>query len=306
MRISPVWFLLLEIPLLHASNTSGLKMIVRHTFEGISSDQTMYLHGDRRRTEYRNWTGGAKRWDGSTDVHYGPRLASITRCDLGQAFDLNLDAGEYVAYPHPPKPLSKEETEARGLKVPEFAASGKPTLRMETTTVDTGERKEFFGHTARHIITTRKQTPLEGSKSDAQQTVTDGWYIDLDTSISCDRQRLEGKRVHAHSFLAAGNMPVEKIEFIDKGEPEGGFAIEWKITSLEANTPGNGVKKVHTSTNEMRMTQLEEGPLDPALFAIPAGFRQVEHIEPNPPAILPSPWRLVWDRFTSNVKRLFN
>jgi hypothetical protein len=111
--------------------------------------------------------------DGSTDAHYGPRLASITRCDLGQAFELNLDTGEYVAATHPPKPLSKEETEALGLKVPEFAASGKPTLRIETTTVDKGERKEFFGHTARYVITTRKQIPLEGSKSDAQQTVTD-------------------------------------------------------------------------------------------------------------------------------------
>jgi len=51
--------------------------------------------------------------------------------------------------PHPPKPLSKEQTEALGLKGPQFAASGKPTLRIEITTVDTGERKEFFGHTAK-------------------------------------------------------------------------------------------------------------------------------------------------------------
>jgi hypothetical protein len=305
MRVSPAFFLLLAIPLLHASNTPGLKMIFQHTFEGISSDQTVYLERDRKRTEYRNWTGGAKRVDGSTDVHYGPRLASITRCDLGQAFDLNLDTGEYVATPHPPMPLSKKETEALGLKVPEFAASGKPTLRIEATTVDTGERKEFFGHTARHIITTRKQTPLEGSKSEAQQMVTDGWYIDLETGISCDRQRPEGKRDHAHVLLAAGNTPVEKIEFIANGAPETGFAIQWKITSV-AFTLRDGTKKEHTSSSEMRMTQLVEGPLDAALFAVPTGFRQVEHIERNPPPILPSQWSLAWDRFTTSVKRLFD
>jgi hypothetical protein len=303
MRVLHACFLLLGIPLLHAANTPSLKMIVRHTFEGISSDQTVYLQRDCKRTEYRNWTGGTKRLDGSTDVHYGPRLASITRCDLGQAFDLNLDTGEYVATPYPPKPLSKKETEALGLKVPEF---GKPTLRIETTTVDTGERKEFFGHTARHIITTRKQTPLESSKSDAQQTVTDGWYIDLETNISCDRQSPEGKGVHAHVFLAAGNMPVEKIEFIDNGAPETGFAIQWKITSVEAFTLRDGTKKEHISSSEMRMTQLVEGPLDTALFAVPTGFRQVERIERNPPPILPSQWSLAWDRFTASVKRLFN
>src|SRR5207253_1502333 len=104
MRVSPVWFLILGIPLLRASNASGLKMTVRHTSEGISSDQTFYIEKDRRRAEYRNWIG----------VHYGPQLASITRCDLGQMFELNLDAGEYVAGSYPPKPLSKEEREARG------------------------------------------------------------------------------------------------------------------------------------------------------------------------------------------------
>ncbi len=296
MRISPVWFLILGIPLLRASNASGLKMTVRHTSEGISSDQTFYIEKDRRRAEYRNWIG----------VHYGPQLASITRCDLGQMFELNLDAGEYVESSYPPKPLSKEEREGRGLKVPDLLASGKPTLRIEITTVDTGERKEFFGHAARHIITTRKQIPLEGSRSDAQQTVTDGWYIDVDTSISCDRHMPEGKRVHAHAFLTAGNMPIEKIEFIDNGVPEEGFAIEWKITSREAIALPDGAKKEHTSSREMRLTQFVEGPLDPALFTIPTGFLQVEHIERNPPASLPSQWSIAWDRFKASIARLFS
>jgi len=239
-------------------------------------------------------------------VHYGPPLASITRCDLGQTFDLNLDTSEYEAAPYPRKLMSKEEREARGLKVPEFAASGKPTLLIEITTVDTGERKEFFGHAARHIVTTRKQIPLEGSKSNAQQMATDGWYIDLDTNISCDRHIPEGKRVHVHAFLTTGNMPVEKVEFIDNGEPETGFAIQWKMTTKEAITLPDGTKKEDTSISEMRVTQLVEGPLDPALFSTPTEFRQVEHIERNPPANLPSQWSIAWDRFKARVARLFH
>lgn len=236
------------------------------------------------------------------DVRYSPRLASITRRDLGQAFDLNLDAGEYVVFPYPPKPLSKAEAEARGLKPLQFV-SDKPTLRIETTTLDTRERKEFFGHRARHVITTVKQIPLEGSKSDPQEIVRDGWYIDLDTGISCGWKRPSGKPAHVHAFLRAGNAPIEKKEFVDKGEPETGFAIEQKITTKEPWTLPDGTKKDRTSVDEMRVTQLVEGPLDPGLFTVPSGFRQVKQIDSE---WLPNQWSVAWDRFKASVARLFH
>ena len=294
MRVSPRWFLLLGVPLLHPPSSSGLKFSIRHTHEGISSDQTLYVEQDRRRTEYRNATGGAKqRWDGSTDVRYGPQLASIIRCDLGQMFELNLDDDEYVAAPYPPQPLSKAQTEALGLKAPQFVASAKPTLRIETTTLDTGERKDFFGHMARHVITTRRQIPLEGSKSNVQEMVTDAWYIDLDTSIS------------AHAFVSVGSTPIEKMEFVDKGEPETGFATESKITTKEPITLSDGTKKDQTFVQEMCVTQLVEGPLDPGLFSIPTGFRQVERINRNPPTNLPNQWSMAWNRLKASITRLF-
>ena len=135
---------------------------------------------------------GQRKADGSQQWLSGPRLAAITRCDLGQLFELNLDAAEYVSAQYPPKPLTQEEIEARGLNKVDMSQSRKPTLRIETTTVDTGERKEFFGHIARHVIITRKQIPLEGSHSEPQETVTDGWYIDLDPQVSCDRRLSRG------------------------------------------------------------------------------------------------------------------
>ena len=87
--------------------------------------------------------------------------------------------------------------------------------------------------------------------------------------------------------------------------PEEGFAIEWKITSREAIAPPDGAKKEHTPISEMRLTQFVEGPLATTLFTIPTGFLQVEHIERNPPANLPSQWSIAWDRFKASVARLF-
>jgi len=158
--------------------------------------------------EYQN-SVGQRQADGSLRPIYGPRIASITRCDLGQSFELNLDSSEYSATPYPPKALTREEMERRGLKVPAGYVSQKPTLRIEITTTDTGEREEMFGHPARHVITHEKRTPLEGSVSAAHETVTDGWYIDstdidLNQRLSCDRKFPEGGKRARLLFLADG------------------------------------------------------------------------------------------------------
>jgi hypothetical protein len=312
MNFSSPWLLLLGIPLLQGSENRGIKMTIEFGSGGGSSQQTIYLQGDRKRTEYRN-SYGQKKADGSQQPIYGPRIVSITRCDLGQMFELNLDASEYIVAPYPPKPLTKEEVARRGLQVPATYASDRPTLRIEVTTRDTGERKEIFGHTARHVITTRKQTPLEGSQSEPQESVTDGWYIDskdidLNQRLSCDRKLPEGKHGHTYGYLlaAGGNRPVDKPEFVTIGEPETGFALQSAMTSRGTYTPPGGSKKQSDSRFETQVTQFEEGPLDAALFEIPAGFKQVEHIERNPPpsALAREP-KDFWQRLKDSVERLF-
>ena len=77
MHFSP-WLLLLGVPLLPASENSGIRMTIQFGQTGNSSQQNIYILGDRKRMEFRNSTGGT----------YGPRLVAITRCDLGQIFEL--------------------------------------------------------------------------------------------------------------------------------------------------------------------------------------------------------------------------
>ena len=93
MKSSPKWFLggVLPILLLWSAQDradspdrampqiAGIKMTVRTVLAWTSREQTIYVGGDRKRMDYRNETGGAKRDDGSMEVHYGPRVASITR-----------------------------------------------------------------------------------------------------------------------------------------------------------------------------------------------------------------------------------
>jgi hypothetical protein len=306
MNFSSAWFLLLGIPLLEASGGNGIKMTIQYGQVGNSGQHTIYLQGDRKRTEYQN-SFGMKKADGSLQPIYGPHIVSITRCDLGQNFELNLDAREYTTAPYPPKAFTKEELKARGLDSPVTYASDKPTVRIETTTTDTGERKEIFGRTARRVITTRKHTPLEGARSGPQEMVTDAWYIDLSQRLSCDPKPPEGKQGHAYVLAISGTQPLDRPEFVTIGEPERGFALNSVMTVKSTFTPPEGVPKHYDSKIETHVTQLEESPLDPALFEIPLGFKHVEHIERNPAAsAFASPPKDFWQRVRASVAGLFN
>jgi hypothetical protein len=301
---SPPWLLLLLVPMFQASANNGIKMTIRFGQAENSNEHTVYVAGDRKRMEFRN-SSGTKNADGSRHLTYGPRLVAIIRCDLGQTFQLNLDTSEFTSAPYPPKPLTREQIEARGLQIP--AASEKPTLRIEVHTTDTGERKEMFGHIARHVLTTSKQTPLEGSSSDPEETVTDAWYIDLNQRLSCDPDWSQGKHAHAYSLFTNGKQPREKVEFIPTGEAQTGFPLQSVMTSKFTHPMPDGTRKQTDSRTELLVTELEEEPLDPALFEIPPGFRHVQRIERNStPSASSTRIEDLWQRLKASVTSLFN
>jgi hypothetical protein len=276
MPFLSLWWLALTIPFLQAPERSGITITAQSGMKGNQSQRTTYIQPSRQRMEYRNSFGTRH----GTEPAYGPRLARIVRCDLGQSFELNLDTQEYTSAPYPPKPLTPEEIKARGLDT-RTQQSATPTIRVEIKATDTGERREIFGHTARHVITTTTQTPLAGSHSSPQESVTDGWYIDFDQRLSCDPKRPESSHGYIYSYLSAGNgkHPIEKPEFAAIGEQEMGFPMSSTMTSKSSPSLADGT----VTTFETRVTQFEEGPLDPALFEIPPGFKHVDRIERNPP-----------------------
>src|SRR5258708_7265469 len=136
------------------------------------SDSTTYIQTDRRREEHRSSAGYGWRRRGRTTYRLGPLVALITRCDLKQVFLLNLEDHEYTS-----SPLriyaNREEWLAEAAASGQVFKQKEPSVLVETETVDTGERKELFGRTARHVITTRRVSPLHGAKPE-QVTVNDG------------------------------------------------------------------------------------------------------------------------------------
>jgi hypothetical protein len=273
MLFPSLFLLALPLPFLQSPDRSGTTITVQSSVRGNQAQRTTYIQPDRQRIEYRNSLGTRH----GTEPVYGPHLAAIVRCDLGQSFELNLDTQEYTSTPYPPRSLTVDELKP----MPIIQEPATPTIRIETKTADTGERKEIFGRTARHVITTTTQTPLAGSHSSPQESVTDGWYIDFDQRLSCDPTRLRTSHGHTYGYLSAGNgkQRIEKPEFVDIGEPERGFPVSSTVTSKSPPNLADGT----ITTFETRVTHFEEGPLDPALFEIPPGFKHVDRIERNPP-----------------------
>jgi hypothetical protein len=285
-----------------AGDSPGIKIttirrttMVRYSGQDFDRDpDVFYIQGEWRRWEPGRSSSGRAKPDGASERVYGPRTAIIVRPDRGKMFELNLDASQYVARPYPPekpRPLTKAQMEALGLKAPSPAQSAKPTFRIETTTKDTGERKEIFGYVARHVITTRKEAPLDGSRRRAQETVTDAWYIDLEPQFRPtiyppnwpNGKPAQGRRAHSYvSTSSPGNEnPPEISDFIDIGEPETGFALEEIRTSRSSYTSPDGTESQTEGKDETHV-RLERAVYDPALFEVPAGFKRVSEIQRNP------------------------
>ena len=57
---------------------------------------------------------------------------------------------------------------------------------------------------------------------------------------------------------------------------------------------------------ETTVTNLEEGPLDSAVFEVPAAFRQVAYIETSPPVGWQTAWAIAWGQFKARVEKLLD
>jgi hypothetical protein len=253
-----------------------LRRVMRHTWSDgrhvPSTETTEYLQADRKREEHRGAFGYWLRPNGRTIYRPTPRTALIKRCDLQQIFLINFEDREFTEWPIQPLP-TREELNTRPESGP-TSDQPAPTVLVETETVDTGERRELFGRSARHVITTEHVTPLIGSTRRERQSVTDGWYIDLDTAITCEPWWWSGS-AHALVALHKQGDPPERPTFKDIGERERGSPILRRTTE-------------RASVVELEVTELSTAPLHPALFAVPADFSCVEHIrqEPIPPLVI--------------------
>jgi len=245
---------------------------IRYSSAGHESENTLYVSNDRSRIDYsRDIASGSA---GAAVRKERPCSAIIERCDLGRVFLLDLDACEYEVSRLPTYGGWSYWLRAIQYCVSHPVAtwnshrSRPPTVVIETTTVDTGERKEAFGFTARHVVTTTRRLPIAPAHDEESETKEEGWYIDIDPTVAC--RRLPPDRRPASVLLEQGQIP----QFKTIGPRETGYGIEVTSVLFHKLAGRHTTPETVAATSKRWVTQLSTDLPDPQIFEIPPGFRR--------------------------------
>jgi hypothetical protein len=183
---------------------------------------------------------------------------TVRQCDLKRTVSLNDQAQTYFVAEDPvDENVARAAALAAGVPAP--AESGGKIV-VTTNTTDTGERKQMFGYTARHLKTTLSTEPSANACSKVSQKFEiDGWYADLP----------KGQAV-----CSAFNPPVQMTEGCqDKvvqrhtGNGKTGYPL---VEDIAMHNADGSIMQLKIETAE-----LSKQTLDSALFEVPANYRQV-------------------------------
>jgi hypothetical protein len=234
--------------------TGDFKITIKNTTSGQTSQSTTLIKGKRERSESSMGGMGAG------------NSVSITQCDLRRTIQINDSSRKYVinAMDSDDEATSGNTGNASTPSRTEPSRTG-GVVTMTVNTVDTGERKEMFGFTARHLKRTMtSETSPDACYQNKIRMDTDGWYINLEYGVNCgtsDRPPRMGP-------TAAGGCR-DRYDVKNTGPTRLGFPLIETMTMY-----GEGGQAMFTRTQEV--VEISRQPLDAALFEVPAGYTEVK------------------------------
>ena len=244
-----------------APPAADLTIKYRSTTSGQAYESATMIKGKRERSEMRMGSGND--------------MTTITQCDLKRTIQINEGAKKYLITPMDVESSTTASSNAAITPAAEPARRG-GVVNYITTTTDTGERKEMFGFTARHV----KSSMTMESSADAcnqvkQRMETDGWYIDFNYGFDCD---LTGAQM-ANRYVAPGGCK-DRAVMKQLGTGRKGYPL---IETMTMYGPNGQV--AFSSTKEV--LELSREPLDAALFDLPAGFTEAASFQElySPPSM---------------------
>jgi hypothetical protein len=262
MRIIGALIMLLCVS---ASAVADLKITRRAGAGGHTGESTVYIKGARERTEMQT-------------------ITTIRQCDLHRTIQLNDRARKYVIVPDSDGEASTPPP------VPTTPQGPKQTRRgaIVTDTVnitDTGERKQMFGYTARHIKTsTVMDAPAEACNPGHMEMESDGWYIDFAAggpSCNVDRPTPPPTRTTRPDC-------ADQVRFRTTGTGRLGFPVmvttKFKMAGAgvqggDDDDPEVSAMMSNMMTSTLEVTEISTVKLDPTLFDIPSGYTQAASMQ---------------------------
>jgi hypothetical protein len=221
---------------------------IRQTSGGQTYENSTYIKGKRQRSETN-----------------GGQMITITQCDLRRNLMLMPTTKTYMVQSYDEAASTSPGAAATASSRPPLQQSRKGGVVTSTiTTRDTGERKQMFGYTARHIITSMVMESSPDACSPTKNKMEiDGWYIDAAFALDCDM----GSVYRPYKGQASGGCQ-DRYETKQIGMAKKGFAVWEKMTMFGPN----GAESFSTLNEVIDFSQ---ATLDASLFEPPADYRQV-------------------------------
>ncbi|HEX5702722.1 MAG TPA: hypothetical protein VFX97_05950 [Pyrinomonadaceae bacterium] len=229
--------------------TGDFKITFKQTVAGNSMQSTTMIKGQRERSETSHSAGT-----------YTMTTVNLTQCDMRRTIQINDKARKYLITPMDDGASSSStSTGAPGTAAP---ATRGGVVTVTVNAVDTGERKEMFGFTARRF---KRTTIMDSSPDACSQTKmkieTDGWYINLEYGLSCPSNQSSST-----STTTSGGCR-DRYAYKTTGPAHIGFPLQETTTMY-------GADGSVTMTMTKEVVEISRQPLDAALFDIPAGYTQ--------------------------------
>lgn len=238
---------------------SDFKITEKTTMGGQTFQSTTLIKGARQRSEMQM---------------AGQNTISLMQCDLKRTIQINDSSRKYMI-----TPMSGGDSSGPAANTSPAAPAGVRTgggiVTYVTNTVDTGERKEMFGLTARHIKSSFSIEPSpDACQKNTMRIERDGWYVDLQYGIDCN---LGGVGAMGRPPAMPGGC-VDQVRHKNTGTGKLGYPLMETTTMY-----GDNGAQIMTSSKEV--LELSRQPQDAALFELPAGYTEaLSHQEMYMPA----------------------
>ncbi len=257
-----------------------LRFVTTLFFAGMAASSRRYIRGRNTRLEYRNQSGD----------ECGPLRVNIHNRDLGYVFQLDPAGQIYTA-------IRANEYGGPIWMRPRRSDPSKPsgrTVHTHIVTIDTGERREMFGYTARRVIE-RSRNVRDGEL--LSESEKDGWYIDPPAAW----EKAHPSRPGTYHFLASAGPLRDEHKFTEEGKRELGFVLDVTHVIKSYHRDERGGPSVSEHTDRREVTEMSEDPLPADLFVPPPDFKRVLQLPGERRYAWPYRLRLRWEMLTDSA-----
>ena len=232
--------------MLAGSAFADIKIKTKQTASGQTTENTTYIKGQRTRTEMMNGI-----------------MVTITQCDIGRNVQLAPQTKTYTVTLYEDGKGNLSTTPPTQNTSGALTKGG--TMYVTTTIKDTGERKQMFGFTARHIIQTiETETSEDACYPMKNKMEMDMWVIDLEFGGGCSTSN----SYSTYNGRKNGGCQ-DKIVPKTIGTAKTGYPVYQRMTSFDASG-----KESFSMIQEV--VELSRTTLDAGLFEVPTDYREVK------------------------------